>query len=107
MIHSGAKQQNLAAEECQGKTRPRYEAFWDILPDAYHLYIYTVTAYNTNQSQSPAAFGSEVKQFGPSLSDRFMEENLLPPCTTFPQNYCHKTLRFLYFCYYFVVKKLI
>ena len=41
MIHSGAKQQNLAPEECQGKTRPRYEAFSDILPDLYHLHIYT------------------------------------------------------------------
>ena len=46
MIHSGAKQQKLAPEECQGKTRPRYEAFSDILPDVYHLYIYTVSVYH-------------------------------------------------------------
>ena len=41
MIHNRAKQQKLAAEGCKGKTRPRYETFSDILPDVYHLYIYT------------------------------------------------------------------
>ena len=47
MIHSGAKQQNLAPGESQGKTRPRYEAFSDILPDLYHLYIYPVSYHVT------------------------------------------------------------
>ena len=48
MIHNRAKQQKLAAEGCKGKTRPRYETFSDILPDVYHLYIYTITINPTH-----------------------------------------------------------
>ena len=40
MIHNRAKQQKLAAEECQEKTRPRYEAETKIFCQMFIIHRY-------------------------------------------------------------------